>query len=152
MNVHHLKALLAIADKGSFTRGAKSLEMSQSSLSHAIRDLERELDVTLFLRDRHGAHLTASGQRVLAHARQAIASLDSIRAEADHARGILSGRVRVGSIPSATVSFLPKVIAHFGRQHPKSKSCFWKSPVKACSSWRNGFELTPSTLPLLSSR
>src|SRR5215471_7155501 len=131
MNVHHLKALLAIADKGSFTRGAKSLEMSQSSLSHAIRDLERELDVTLFLRDRHGAHLTASGQRVLAHARQAIASLDSIRAEADHARGILSGRVRVGSIPSATVSFLPKVIAHFGRQHPQIEVLLLEEPSQS---------------------
>jgi DNA-binding transcriptional LysR family regulator len=128
MNLHHLTALLAIADKGSFTRGAKSLDISQSSLSHAIRDLERELGVTLFLRDRHGAHLTASGRRLLTHARQALASLDSMRAEADHARGILSGRVRIGSIPSATVSFLPKVIAHFGRQHPQIEVLLLEEP------------------------
>src|SRR5215469_2123296 len=131
MNLHHLTALLAIANKGSFTRGAKSLDISQSSLSHAIRDLEQELGVTLFLRDRHGAHLTATGQRLLTHARQALASLDSIRAEADHARGILSGRVRIGSIPSATVSFLPKVIAHFGRQHPQIKVLLLEEPSQS---------------------
>jgi DNA-binding transcriptional LysR family regulator len=119
MNLHHLTALMAIAEKGSFTRGAKSLNISQSSLSHAIGGLEQELGVTLFVRDRQGAHLTAIGDRVLTHAQQALAGLDAIRAEADHARGILSGRVRIGSIPSATVGFLPKVIAHFGRQHPQ---------------------------------
>jgi len=131
MNLHHITALIAIADKGSFTRGAKSLHISQSSLSHAISDLEQELGVTLFLRDRHGAHLTATGQRLLTHARQALASLDSIRAEADHARGILSGRVRIGSIPSATVSFLPKVIAHFGRQHPQIKVLLLEEPSQS---------------------
>ena len=131
MNLHHLSALLAIADKGSFTRGAKSLHISQSSLSHAISDLEQELGVTLFLRDRHGAHLTATGHRLLTHARQALASLDSIRAEADHARGILSGRVRIGSIPSATVSFLPKVIAHFGRQHPQIQVLLLEEPSQS---------------------
>ena len=131
MNLHHITALIAIADKGSFTRGAKSLHISQSSLSHAISDLEQELGVTLFLRDRHGAHLTATGQRLLTHARQALASLDSIRAEADHARGILSGRVRIGSIPSATVSFLPKVIAHFGRQHPQIELLLLEEPSQS---------------------
>lgn len=117
MKLHHLRALLAIGDSGSFTGAAAALEMSQSSLSHAIAEFERELGVSLLARDRQGARLTEVGTRVSAHARQAFAAVGSIRAEADSARGVLTGRIRIGSIPSAAVSFLPKVVASFSRQH-----------------------------------
>jgi DNA-binding transcriptional LysR family regulator len=128
MRFHHLTALVAITDKGSFTSGARELRISQSSLSHAITDLESELGVSLFVRDRHGAHLTEIGGRILLHARQVLAKLDSIRAEADGTRGALSGRVRIGSIPSTTVSFVPKVIAHFTRQHRKVEVVLLEEP------------------------
>jgi DNA-binding transcriptional LysR family regulator len=138
MRIHHLLALVAIADKGSFTRGARSLNISQSSLSHAMTDLEDELQVSLFVRDRQGAHLTEIGRRVLTHARQALRSLDSIRSEAGAARGVLSGQVRIGSIPSATVSFLPKVIADFGRQYQKVEVVLLEEPsqgIEPLTDW-----------------
>ena len=118
MKLHHLRALLAIGDNGSFTGAATTLEMSQSSLSHAIAEFEKELGVSLLARDRRGARLTEVGTRISAHARQALAAMDAIQAEADSTRGMLSGRVRIGSIPSAAVSFVPKVVAHFSRRHP----------------------------------
>lgn len=121
-------ALVAIVDKGSFTSGARDLRISQSSLSHAIIDLENELGASLFIRDRRGAHLTDIGRRVLPHARQALSNLDSIRAEADASRGVLSGRVRIGSIPSTSVNFVPKVIAHFTRQYPKVEVVLLEEP------------------------
>lgn len=118
MKLHHLTALVAIAEEGSFTGAATVLEISQSSLSHAIADLEAELGVPLLVRGRHGARLTEVGRRAVMHARQAIAAMESIRGEAESARGMLSGRVRIGSIPSAAVALLPKVVAHLSRQHP----------------------------------
>ncbi len=117
MRIHHLRALTAVADKSSFTGAAAALEISQSSLSHAIADLEKELGTSLFVRDRRGAHLTAPGRRVLVHAREALASLEAIRAEAEGTQGVLSGRLRIGSIPSATVDLLPKAMAQFSRRH-----------------------------------
>lgn len=117
MKLHHLTVLLAIADHGSFTGAAAVLELSQSSLSHAVAEFEREMGVSLLARDRQGARLTEVGARVAAHARRAIAAVDSIRAEAQSARGILTGRLRIGSIPSAAVSFVPKLVASFSRQH-----------------------------------
>ncbi len=117
MRIHHLKALTAVADKSSFTGAAAVLGISQSSLSHAIADLEKELGTSLFVRDRRGSLLTEAGRRVLVHAREALARLESIRAEAEGMRGILSGRLRIGSIPSATVDLLPKAMAYFSRRH-----------------------------------
>src|SRR5260370_41493831 len=138
MRLHHLLALMAIADKGSFTNGARSLNISQSSLSHAILDLEEELQVSLFERDRQGAHLTEIGRRVLTHARQALGSINAIRAEADATLGVLSGQVRIGSIPSAAVSLLPTVIAHFTRQHSQIEVLLLEEPsqgVEQLAEW-----------------
>jgi len=128
MQLHHLRAVVAIADKGSFTDGARSLNISQSSLSHAILDLEDELQVSLFVRDRQGAHLSEIGRRVLPHARQALASIDAICAEANATRGVLSGRVRIGSIPSVAVSLLPKVIAQVAHQYPQIEVLLLEEP------------------------
>jgi DNA-binding transcriptional LysR family regulator len=142
MKLHHLRALLAIAENGSFTRAAAALEMSQSSLSHAVAEVERELGVSLLVRGRQGARLTEVGMRISAHARQALAAVHSIRAEAESTRGMLSGRIRIGSIPSAAVSFLPKVVAHFSRRHPAVEIVLLEEPsqgMQQLTDWlRNG--------------
>jgi DNA-binding transcriptional LysR family regulator len=117
MQIHQLRALAAISGTKSFTTAAEQLEMSQSSLSHAVAGLEKELGVRLFERGRHGAQITDVGRRVLVHARQVLAALDSIYAEADNAADSVSGRIRIGSIPSAAVAFLPKVIAQLNAEY-----------------------------------
>jgi DNA-binding transcriptional LysR family regulator len=128
MKLHQLSALVAIADSGSFTSAGKQLRISQSSLSHAVTGLEQELGVSLLDRGRQGAKATDAGGRVLTHARQVLACLDSIRAEADNTSALVKGRVRVGSIPSATVAFLPRVIGRFTRQHPKVEVILLEEP------------------------
>lgn len=128
MRLHHLHALTAIADSGSFTAAARRLRISQSSLSHAISDLEEELNVSLLERSRQGARPSEAGLRILAHARQALASVESIRAEARSSAGQLFGRVKIGSIPSAAIAFLPKVIGQFCREHPNVEILLLEEP------------------------
>jgi DNA-binding transcriptional LysR family regulator len=128
MEIHQLRALEAIATEGSFLAAAKRLGLSQSSLSHAIAALESELGVRLLDRGRFGATLTDAGRRVLPYALQILTSLDAIRSEADSSTGLLSGRVRVGSIPSASVAFLPKVVARFTRAHPNVEVVLLEEP------------------------
>jgi len=117
VQVHQLRALSAIVDTRSFTAAARRLEISQSSLSHAIATLEDELGIRLLERGRRGAHPTHLGMRVLRHAQQVLSLLDAIYAEADNAADLRSGRIRVGSIPSAAVAFLPRAIAQFTAQY-----------------------------------
>ncbi|GEM45654.1 LysR family transcriptional regulator [Deinococcus cellulosilyticus] len=118
MQFHQLAGFVRIVDAGSFTLAAEQLRITQSALSHAIASLEKELQVTLLQRDRQGARPTEAGERLLPHVREILARLERIRHEARNTTGLLSGRVRIGSIPSATVDFLPRAIAAFSRQHP----------------------------------
>jgi DNA-binding transcriptional LysR family regulator len=141
MRIHQLQALVSIADSGSFTAAARQLKISQSSLSHAIAALEEELNISLLERSRQGACTTEAGLRILTHARQALSSLDSIRTEARNAAGLLFGRVRIGSIPSAVIEFLPKVIAHFSREHPQVEVILLEEPSQRMSQlleWLRG--------------
>lgn len=128
MRLHHVRALVAIADTGSFMAAAEHLRISQSSLSHAIADLEEELNLRLLERGREGTVPTEAGRRILVHARQISASLDSIRAEAANMAGLLSGRVRIGSVPSAAVAFLPRLIAQVLHEHPQVEVVLLEEP------------------------
>jgi len=131
MEIHQLRALDAIAAEGSFLAAAIRLGLSQSSLSHAIAALESELGARLLDRGRYGAKPTDAGRRVLPYARQILALLEAIQSETDDSAGLLSGRVRVGSIPSAAVAFLPKVIASFTRIHPNVEVVLLEEPSQS---------------------
>lgn len=153
MKLHHLTALIAIAERGSFTGAAAALEITQSSLSHAIADLEAELGVPLLLRGRQGARLTEVGGRAVTHARAAMAAVEAIRGEAASARGMLSGRVRIGAIPSVAVALLPRVVAHLSRQHPGIEVVLLEEPSQGMQQllqWlRNGtIDIAVLELPL----
>jgi DNA-binding transcriptional LysR family regulator len=131
MEIHQLRALDAIATEGSFLAAAVRLDLSQSSLSHAIASLERELGARLFERGRYGARPTDAGRRILPYARQILTSLEAITSEINDSAGLLSGRVRVGSIPSATVAFLPKAIARFAHAHPNVEVVLLEEPSQS---------------------
>lgn len=70
MTLQQLKYAMTIAQHGSFNEAAKALFVSQPNLSSAIRELEKELGITLFQRSNKGATLTTDGQEFLGYTRQ----------------------------------------------------------------------------------
>lgn len=100
MNVAQLRALLAVADEGTFTAAAHALGLTQPAVSHTIASLERELALPLVVRGRGGARLTAHGRQVLGHAREAVHRIDRIASDAAAAAGQHRGRLRVRCSPA----------------------------------------------------
>ena len=72
MTIQQLKYALTISETVSINSASKELFISQSRLSCAIRDLEQELGITLFLRNNRGIQVTAEGKEFLGYARQVI--------------------------------------------------------------------------------
>lgn len=118
IKLSQLRALVAIADCGNFSEAALELDLSQSTISHAIATLEEELGVTLLQRGRHGARLTPVGDRITSHARGVLALLDTIASEADQAKGLQGGRLRIGTFRSCATHVLPGAIARLHRRYP----------------------------------
>lgn len=76
MTLRQLELFIAVAETGSFSRGAEQIRLTQSTVSQHILTLEEEVGVRLLDRDRNGALLTAGGQIFLQHARRILAERD----------------------------------------------------------------------------
>lgn len=113
-----LQILVAISDHGSFSEAGLQLNMSQSAVSHAIAALEADLGVVLFSRGRYGANLTPVGEQIAHRARQILYLMGDIRKQAELAKGLRGGQVRISSFRSAATQILPEVIAEFCRRYP----------------------------------
>ena len=99
IELRQLRYFVAVAEELHFGRAAERLHMSQSPLSRAIRDLERELGVTLFVRTTRRVELTSAGAALVERARRALGDIDSAVADARRS-GEGSGRVaRLGFNP-----------------------------------------------------
>lgn len=92
MTLQQLRYLIAIAEHGSMNAAAYNLYASQSNLSTAMKDLERELDITIFKRSNRGVTLTDEGTELLGYARQVVEQADML--ESRYAKGD-GGRVRL---------------------------------------------------------
>ena len=93
IELRQLRYFVAVAEELHFGRAAARVHMSQSPLSRAIRELERDLGVVLFVRTTRRVELTAAGTALLARARRAIAEVDLAVADARRAaRGARGSR------------------------------------------------------------
>jgi DNA-binding transcriptional LysR family regulator len=99
--LRQLEYLVALARERHFARAAAACHVSQPSLSAAIRKLERELDVPLVRRGQRFAGLTPEGERVVLWAHRILADADALRQDLSRMREGLSGRLRMGAIPTA---------------------------------------------------
>lgn len=130
MRLQGLRALLAIVEHGSFSEAALELGVSQSTVSHAIAELEEELGVRLLERGRFGAAPTPVGQRVAHHARLVESALAAIAQEATTQREELRGELRVSAIRSLAVHVLAPVMSSLRETHPGLRVA-----VSEVSSW-----------------
>lgn len=118
MDLRHLRYFLAVAEERHFGRAAARVHVSQPPLSRQIRDLEEELGVRLFDRDRHGVALTAAGGVFLGEVRRLLEQLDhSVEAARRADRGEL-GTLRIGYVGSVAYSGLPEIVRAFRARLP----------------------------------
>ena len=101
MFVRQLTYLVALAQHRHFAQAAESCEVTQPALSAGLRQLERELGISIIRRDRRFIGFTPEGERVLAWARQMLASLEGLRQEAALARTVAGGHLAIGAVPSS---------------------------------------------------
>ena len=111
LKISQLRALVAVADCQNFSAAALELDLSQSTVSHAIAQLEEELGVQLVKRGRQGARVTPVGDRVVTQARQILHLLEGIAREANRDKGLDGGLVRIAAFRSAATHLLPIAIA-----------------------------------------
>ncbi|MBM9506610.1 LysR family transcriptional regulator [Actinacidiphila acididurans] len=120
---HELRVLVAVADAGGFSAGARTLGLTQSAVSHSIRGSERRIGAVLFERGRGGARPTPAGEKAVAHARRVLRLLDMLVAEAREAARPEAtqgpkGPLRIAAFRSTALHLLPPVLQRLRARHP----------------------------------
>lgn len=118
VELRHVRYVIEAAERGSFRAAARALGIQQSAISRRIRDLEDELGVSLFIRERAGVCLTDAGKRFVARARRAMAHLRIATDDAGCCGRGEVGVVRIGITSSLAGGFLADLLRIHAKRNP----------------------------------
>ena len=119
MTLQDLRYVVAIAEHGHFGRAAAACDIAQSTLSAQIKNLERQLGVTLFERTSKSVSVTAAGAEIAARARQVLAEVEALMSVGQHLSGPLAGPLSLGVIPTLGPYILPWLIPALKQDYPE---------------------------------
>src|SRR5262245_24251069 len=118
LDIRHLKLIVAVHEEKSVTKAGEALHLTQSALSHQLREIEEKLGTPLFLRMNKKMILTQAGERLLHTARQV---LDDMKRAEDHISQIAAnkqGTLRISTECYTCYHWLPHVMKEFRQKFP----------------------------------
>jgi LysR family cyn operon transcriptional activator len=121
MELRHLRYFIALAGSLNFTRAAERLHVTQSTLSHQIKQLEDELGTPLFDRIGKRVALSEAGDEFLHHATRALHEIDLGLGALRRNSAEVTGELHIGATHTFNLGFIPGCIAAFQQKHPQVK-------------------------------
>jgi len=118
LTLRQLEAFVAVERERSFTRAARSLNLSQSTLSEHVLDLERELGKELFVRAGRTVLLSTAGRIFHVYASRVVAELSDARQAVLEVDGLTRGSLWIGASTTPGVYVLPPIIGEFHHRYP----------------------------------
>ena len=139
MELRHLRYFTAVVACKGYREASRRLHIAQPSISEAVSDLEDELGLKLFLRTHRNARLTPEGEIFYADAVRILQQSETAILTAKRAAQGKVGRLSIGFIGSATLSFLPDLIRRYKLEYPNVKLVLHDLyPVELDQAWDRG--------------
>ena len=120
-SIKQLKYLCAVAEHKHFSKAAAACHVTQSTLSVAIQDLESQLGVVVFERNKKTVLITPLGEKLLHQARGILGAVEDFVSLARANEGALSGEIRLGVIPTIGPFILPPILKNLRKSYPRLK-------------------------------
>ena len=130
LEIRHLQLVSAVADLGSLTRAGDRLHLTQSALSHQLRDIESRLGAPLFLRLGKRLVLTPAGERLLASAKDVLEQLQRTEDEIRQMGRDKAGVLRLTTECYTCYHWLPPLLMHYRRRFPRVEVLFRADPAQ----------------------
>ena len=118
MQLKQLQYFLDLAETEHLTQSANNLFVTQSTISHGIRQLENELGVQLFERIGRGLVISQAGTQFKSYASRALQEISSGKMELSQLSNLQTGVLTIGVIPTFLNSLIPSVAAMFSEKYP----------------------------------
>src|SRR6266446_5115022 len=119
MELRHFRYFAAVARYLNYSEASRRLHVAQPAISQTILDLEEEIGVKLFLRNKRNVQLTAAGATLLAEAENILKRTDEAKRAAQRAARGEVGILRIGFIAPATAPILPPLVQTYRSRHPE---------------------------------
>lgn len=126
MELRHLRYFVSVAEESVVRRAAALLHIAQPALSRQIQQLEQEIGVALFRREKRRIKLTPAGAAFLARARAILSDAEHAVAAAKAADRGEVGDLSIGFVESAAFGMLPDAVKRFRRQLPGVNVALWE--------------------------
>lgn len=120
MTIRHLKIFVAVVESGSMSMAAKKLFITQSTVSQAIKELEKHYETPLFDRFGKKLYLTDMGEHLLSYARQAISMFDEV--EEQMFDSSIRNQLRIGATITIGSSYIITIIRRLNKLHPRTQA------------------------------
>jgi len=118
VNLRQIELFVAIAEAGSFSRGADRVSLTQSTASQHMATLEEELRTGLFDRLGRGVLLTSSGEKFLLHARRILSERDALLQSMTDLRGLGNTLLKIGASNIPANYLIPHLLAPLKEKYP----------------------------------
>ncbi|MGV2293230.1 LysR family transcriptional regulator [Trinickia sp. YCB016] len=148
--IRNMKAFVAVADTGSFTKAAHQLSATLTAMSRSVTELEDHLRTRLLNRTTRRVAVTEAGQRYLERCREILASVAAAEAEASDAHAIPAGTIRIHATPSIGQNYVIPAIAAYQARYPEVTVDLTLSqhvPDLLEEGYDVAIRLSPDTLP-----
>ncbi len=119
LELRHLRTLIALRDAGSLVEAAERVHLTQSALSHQIKDLEERLDNSLFVRKTRPVEFTRAGQRLLTLAEQVLPLVRMAERDLARLAGNEQGRLHMAIECHSCFQWLMPTVDHFRDHWPE---------------------------------
>ncbi|ASU33565.1 LysR family transcriptional regulator [Mucilaginibacter xinganensis] len=120
MNIalHHFRLIDTISKDGTLTKAANTLHLTQSALSHQLKELERELEVEIFNRQGKRLHLSEQGYRFLRSSEKILAEIKSLEEDINNYKNGKTGNLSISMQCYTAYHWLPGIIKYYKKQWP----------------------------------
>lgn len=120
MNIalHHFRLVYAISKEGTLTKAAKNLHLTQSALSHQLKELERELDVEIFKRQGKRLHLSEQGARFLKSSEKILAEMKTLEEDMRNYKNGKTSKLSISMQCYTAYHWLPGIIKYYRTRWP----------------------------------
>jgi len=119
LNLERLRALHAVAERGSVNAAAQALHVTDSAISQQLAKLEREIGQPLLERNGRGVRLTDAASVLVSHTARVLLLLEQAEADLDAQRTSVVGKLTVAAFPTAVRGLAPGALTHLGVAHPQ---------------------------------
>ncbi len=128
-------ALQRVLSYGSFTKAARSMGCTQSSISQSISSLEDELGIMILRRSRNGVELTPEGKDIYPFIERMVRHYEAVMEQAEEINHLVKGSVTIGTLASITCHWLPELIIGFQKMYPNVKFVFRQGDYTSIEEW-----------------